>query len=168
MANSFKKLLCLCQLCLYSRCRSLAAFLAAVLERAERKQFVFLTSDYQTKASENNFAGMLPITNCLKRGGWQDADSVGFCPTCWRGQGCWLSWDETKEQLSSLFWDTSSSCTDSCEMAKPILYKNHERSLFSFSFMPVKSIASKFTEGEGNICFPFRAKRAIFESKRSQ
>lgn len=62
----------------------------------------------------------------------------------------------------------ASSRTDSCEMAKPVLYKNHERSLFSFSFMLVKSIASKFTEGEGNICFPFRAKRAIFESKRSQ
>ena len=104
MANSFKKLLCLCQLCLYSRCWSLAAFLAAVLERAERKQFVFLTSDYQTKASENNFAGILPITNCLKHGGWRDADGAGVCPTCRRGQGCWRSWDKTKEQLSSLFW----------------------------------------------------------------
>jgi len=110
MANSFKKLLCLCQLCLYSRCRSLAAFLTAVLERAERKQFVFLTSDYQTKASENNLVGILPVMSCLKhlRGGCRDAGGAGLggtCPTCGRGRGCWLSWDESKEQPSSLFWD---------------------------------------------------------------
>lgn len=106
MANSFKKLLCLCQLCLYSRCWSLAAFLATVLERVERKQFVFLTSDYQTKASKNNFPWSPPYYGLLKASAWllQRSWRSGD-PTCERGQGWWLNGDESKEHLSSFFWD---------------------------------------------------------------
>lgn len=44
----------------------MAAFLAAALERAERKRFVFLTSDYQTKASKAGFPRSPPDYGSLK------------------------------------------------------------------------------------------------------
>lgn len=120
MANSFKELLCLCQLWLCSRCWSLAAFPTTALGRAQRKHFVFLTSDYQTKASKNRFPPSLPCSG------------LGQDPRAGEAVAGGARGASVKRVLGC----PESSRTNSREMATLTLPKVHELSLLSFSFMP--------------------------------